>query len=140
MLDLSEELDEENTEICESYLKRMAPLNLILEMEFGITGGVEDGVGNSGVSTEKLYSMPEDACEVWLGLSPISEKFTIAAAFGNVLGLYKCGNVKLPPELETCQKYASEVVGEENPLFFVFHGGSGSKKNHTATALSAGVV
>ena len=64
----------------------------------------------------------------------------IAAAFGNVLGLYKCGNVKLQPELETCQKYASEVVGEENPLFFVFHGGSGSKKNHTATALSAGVV
>ena len=68
MLDLSEEPDEENTEICASYLRRMAPLNLILEMEFGIKGGVEDGVGNSGVSTEKLYSTPEDVCEVWLGL------------------------------------------------------------------------
>jgi fructose-bisphosphate aldolase class II len=141
MLDLSEEPDEENIEICASYLKRMAPLNLILEMEIGITGGVEDGVDNSGVSKEKLYSTPEDVYKVWQGLSPISEKFTIAAAFGNVHGVYKAGNVKLQPELlEQFQKYASEKVGQENPLFFVFHGGSGSEKHHIATALGAGVV
>jgi len=141
MLDLSEEPDEENIEICATYLKRMQPLNLILEMEIGITGGAEDGVDNSGVSKEKLYSTPEDVYKVWQGLSPISEKFTIAAAFGNVHGVYKAGNVKLQPELlETFQKYASEKVGRENPLFFVFHGGSGSEKDHIATALGAGVV
>merc|ERR1712136_493091 len=120
----------ENTEICASYLKRMAPRDLILEMEFGTTGVVEDVVDGSGVSKEKHHSTPKDVCKVWLGLSPICEKFTIAAAFGNVLGVYKAGNVKLQPELETCQKYAPEVVGAENPLFFVFHGGSGFEKNH----------
>merc|ERR1712187_354306 len=99
MLDLSEEPDDENIGTCAKYLKRMAPMNLILEMEIGITGGVEDGVDNSGVSKEKLYSTPEDVYAVYQGLSPISEKFTIAAAFGNVHGVYKAGNVKLQPEL-----------------------------------------
>merc|ERR1712113_1139665 len=103
----SEETDEENIAICAKYLKRMAPMNMILEMEIGITGGVEDGVDNSGVSKEKLYSTPQDVFKVWEGLSPISEKFTIAAAFGNVHGVYKSGNVKLQPELlETFQKFA----------------------------------
>jgi fructose-bisphosphate aldolase class II len=141
MLDLSEEPDEENIAICAKYLKRMAAMNQILEMEIGITGGVEDGVDNSGVSKEKLYSTPEDVYKVWEGLSPISEKFTIAAAFGNVHGVYKAGNVKLQPELlQEFQKYCAEKVGKEKPYFFVFHGGSGSEKHHITTALSAGVV
>lgn len=141
MLDLSEEQDEDNIEICLKYLKRMAPMKLILEMEIGITGGVEDGVDNSGVSKEKLYSTPEDVFKVHEALSPISEMFTIAAAFGNVHGVYKAGNVKLQPELlGDFQKYAAEKTGKANPLFFVFHGGSGSEKHHIATALEHGVV
>lgn len=141
MLDLSEEPDEENIAICAKYLERMKKCNLILEMEIGITGGVEDGVDNSGMSKEKLYSTPEDVFKVYEKLSPISEKFTIAAAFGNVHGVYKAGNVQLQPELlANFQKHASEKTGIPDPLFFVFHGGSGSEKHHIATALSAGVV
>merc|ERR1712176_733614 len=141
MLDLSEEPDDENIATCAKYLKRMAPMNLILEMEIGITGGVEDGVDNSGVSKEKLYSTPQDVFKVWEGLSPISEKFTIAAAFGNVHGVYKAGNVKLQPELlGKFQTFAEEKLGKSMPYFFVFHGGSGSEKHHIATALSNGVV
>merc|ERR1712028_295663 len=109
-------------------------------MEIGITG-VEDGVDNSGVSSDKLYSTPQDTWLVWETLAPISEKFTIAAAFGNVHGVYKAGNVKLQPELlQSFQKYATEKSGITNPLFFVFHGGSGSEKKDIATALEAGVV
>lgn len=141
MLDLSEEPDEENVEICKKYLTRMAPMNIIMEMEIGITGGLEDGVDNSGVSKEKLYSTPEDVWKVYESLSPISPMFTIAAAFGNVHGVYKAGNVKLQPELlHSFQKFASEKAGKEKPLFFVFHGGSGSEKSDIATALDAGVV
>merc|ERR1711988_757558 len=141
MLDLSEEPDEENIAICAKYLKRMAPMNQILEMEIGITGGVEDGVDNSGVSKEKLYSTPEDVWKVWEGLAPISEKFTIAAAFGNVHGVYKAGNVVLQPEiLGKMQEYAAAKVGKDKPLFFVFHGGSGSEKSDIAMALDNGVV
>merc|ERR1719220_3173454 len=141
MLDLSEEPDEENIEICAQYFRRMAPLKLILEMEIGITGGVEDGVDNSGVSKEKLYSTPEDVYAVWQGLAPISEKFTIAAAFGNVHGVYKAGNVKLQPSLlGDFQKYCAGKVGKDKPYFFVFHGGSGSEKEDIATALANGVV
>merc|ERR1711953_461345 len=141
MLDLSEEPDEENIAICAAYLKRMEPMKLILEMEIGITGGVEDGVDNSGVSKEKLYSTPEDVFKVYEALNPISEKFTIAAAFGNVHGVYKAGNVKLQPGLlGDFQAHAAEEVGSPAPLFFVFHGGSGSEKEDIATALSNGVV
>merc|ERR1719169_142035 len=89
MLDLSEEPHEENVGICAEYLKKMAPMNMILEMEIGITGGVEDGVDNSGVSKDKLYTTCGDVKLVWDSLSPISEKFMIAAAFGNVHGVYK---------------------------------------------------
>merc|ERR1712135_37602 len=92
------EPDEENIEICATYLKRMQPLNLILEMEIGITGGAEDGVDNSGVSKEKLYSTPEDVYKVWQGLSPISEKFTIAAALGT-------GVVKMNVDTDTQWAY-----------------------------------
>merc|ERR1712032_53609 len=141
MLDLSEEPHEENIGICATYFKKMAPLNLILEMEIGITGGIEDGVDNSGVAKDKLYSTPEDTEMVWDALSPISEKFMIAAAFGNVHGVYKPGNVKLRPELlEQFQKYCEEKTGVTKPYFFVFHGGSGSAKDEIATALDAGVA
>eukprot|EP00930_Biecheleria_cincta_P063765 TRINITY_DN492_c0_g1_i12.p1 TRINITY_DN492_c0_g1~~TRINITY_DN492_c0_g1_i12.p1 ORF type:complete len:383 (+),score=93.58 TRINITY_DN492_c0_g1_i12:71-1150(+) len=141
MLDLSEEPDEENIEICKKYLTRMAPMKCILEMEIGITGGVEDGVDNSGAAKEKLYSTPEDVFAVYEGLSPISPMFTIAAAFGNVHGVYKAGNVVLKPELlQEMQDYAKSKTGKDRPLNFVFHGGSGSEKHHIATALAAGVV
>merc|ERR1712113_1254501 len=120
MLDLSEEPHDENVGICAKYFKRMAPMNIILEMEIGITGGVEDGVDNSGVAKDKLYSTPEDTKLVWDTLSPISEKFTIAAAFGNVHGVYKPGNVKLQPELlATFQAHIKSIVGYSNPYFFV---------------------
>jgi len=141
MLDLSEEPDEENIAICQKYLKRMAPMKCILEMEIGITGGVEDGVDNSGVSKDKLYTTSEDVWKVHEGLAPISPMFTIAAAFGNVHGVYKAGNVVLRPELlGEYQKYAEEKLGTSKPLNFVFHGGSGSEKEKIATALSNGVV
>merc|ERR1711920_740712 len=141
MLDLSEEPDEENIAICAKYFKRMAPMKIILEMEIGITGGVEDGVDNSSVSKDKLYSTPEDVYKVWEGLSPISPMFTIAAAFGNVHGVYKAGNVKLQPELlGNFQKKAEQELGTKKPLFFVFHGGSGSEKKDIATALQNGTV
>jgi fructose-bisphosphate aldolase, class II len=141
MLDLSEEPDEENIAICAKYLKRMAQIKIILEMEIGITGGTEDGVDNSGVSKEKLYSTPQDVFKVWEGLSPISPMFTIAAAFGNVHGVYKAGNVQLQPQLlHDFQKHCGEKVGVDKPYFFVFHGGSGSEKSDIALGLSAGVV
>ncbi|CAE7815848.1 FBA1, partial [Symbiodinium necroappetens] len=147
MLDLSEEPDEENIAICAKYLTRMAPMKQILEMEIGITGGVEDGVDNSGAAKEKLYSTPADVFAVYKALNPISPMFTIAAAFGNVHGVYKAGNVVLKPELlEEMQVYAREQIKSttgqdiERPLNFVFHGGSGSEKHHITTALNAGVV
>merc|ERR1712000_342399 len=130
MLDLSEEPHDENVGICAEYFTRMTKMNLILEMEIGITGGVEDGVDNSGVASDKLYSTPEDVFEVYKALSPISEKYTIAAAFGNVHGVYKPGNVRLQPELlDSFQKYLEAKLndGQVNPHFFVFHGGSGSE-------------
>jgi len=141
MLDLSEEPHDENVSICAKYFKRMAPMNQILEMEIGITGGVEDGVDNTGVTKDKLYSTPEDTQLVWDTLRPISEKFTIAAAFGNVHGVYKPGNVKLQPELlDSFQKHLAPKVGEDKPFFFVFHGGSGSEKADIDKAVSYGVV
>merc|ERR1719378_474256 len=141
MLDLSEEPHDENIGLCAQYFKRMAPMNLILEMEIGITGGVEDGVDNSGVSKDKLYSTPEDVWAVYTALNPISEKFTIAAAFGNVHGVYKPGNVVLQPELlDQFQQYAEEKLGIKKPFFFVFHGGSGSLRSEIDKAVSYGVV
>jgi len=141
MLDLSAEPDEENLEICKKYLTRMAPLNLILEMEIGVTGSSQDGVDGSGASKDKLYSTPEDVYKLYEGLSPISDKFTIAAAFGNVHGVYKPGNVVLKPELlADYQKFAAEKTGKEKPLFLVFHGGSGSTKEDITAAVSHGIV
>jgi len=141
MLDLSEEPDEENIAICAKYLKRMAPMKIILEMEIGITGGVEDGVDNTGMAKEKLYSTPEDVYAVYETLNPISPMFTIAAAFGNVHGVYKAGNVVLSPKLlGDFQDYAGKKTGKTKPLCLVFHGGSGSTKEEIATALSNGIV
>merc|ERR1719233_2368133 len=148
MLDLSEGPDDENISTCAKYLERMESINLILEMEIGITGGVEDGVNNEGVAKDKLYSTAEDVWKVYEGLQPISEKYTIAAAFGNVHGVYKPGNVVLRPELlHEFQEYARKKIStksgvdvEPNPLFLVFHGGSGSEKDHIDTAVKAGVV
>jgi fructose-bisphosphate aldolase, class II len=119
MLDLSEEPKEENIKICVEYFKRMAPLGLWLEMEIGITGGEEDGVDNTGVDNSKLYTQPEDIYDVYKALSAISPNFSIAAAFGNVHGVYKPGNVKLHPELlNKHQLYAEDKIGggKKKPL------------------------
>jgi len=143
MLDLSEESKEDNIATCVKYFKRMAPLGIWLEMEIGITGGEEDGVDNTGVDNSKLYTQPEDIWDIYSALSAIGPNFSIAAAFGNVHGVYKPGNVKLHPELlGKHQKYVSEKLGgsSSKPLFLVFHGGSGSTKEEIKTAVGNGVV
>jgi fructose-bisphosphate aldolase, class II len=117
MLDLSEEPKSENIALCASYFRRMAPLNLWLEMEIGITGGEEDGVDNTGVDNASLYTQPEDIWEVYDALRKEGKNFSIAAAFGNVHGVYKPGNVKLRPELLGMhQEHAKTKVGVDKPL------------------------
>lgn len=143
MLDLSEEPDEENIAICVKYFKEMAPMKIWLEMEIGITGGEEDGVNNEHVDPEKLYTTPEQVYSVYEALSKIGPMFSIAAAFGNVHGVYKPGNVKLSPErLLTHQEYTKEKTGSElsRPIFLVMHGGSGSTDLEIQTAVVNGVV
>lgn len=141
MLDLSEEPLEENIKVCEKYLKRLAAVDCWLEMELGITGGEEDGVNNENVDNSKLYSQPEEIWEVYRRLSAISPNFTIAAAFGNVHGVYKPGSVQLRPELlGDAQVFVEKKVGQPKPIFFVFHGGSGSEKEKIHTAIRNGVV
>jgi len=143
MLDLSEEPKEQNIATCVKYFKRMAAIGLWLEMEIGITGGEEDGVDNTGVDNNSLYTQPEDVYDVHTALSAISPNFSIAAAFGNVHGVYKPGNVRLHPELlAQHQAYAKEKSGGkvEQPLYLVFHGGSGSTKEEIQTAVNHGVV
>ncbi|MBW0496403.1 hypothetical protein O181_036118 [Austropuccinia psidii MF-1] len=143
MLDLSEESKEENIAICCKYLERMAKIDLWLEMEIGITGGEEDGVNNEHVDNAALYTQPEDLWEIYSAFSKITPMFSIAAAFGNVHGVYKVGNVILRPELlGKHQRYVKEKLqtDDERPLYLVFHGGSGSSKDEIATALNFGVV
>lgn len=144
MLDLSEEPMEENLDICKKYLKRMAAIDCFLEMEIGITGGEEDGVDNSDANPEDLYSSPEEIYDVYKALEPIAPGFySIAAAFGNVHGVYKPGNVKLTPSiLGKAQKYIKEKEGLEadKPVYFVFHGGSGSSRAEIREAISYGVI
>lgn len=142
MLDLSEEPLEENIEISAKYLERMSKLGMTLEIELGITGGEEDGVDNSHVDTSKLYTQPEEVGHVYEELSKISPKFTVAAAFGNVHGVYKPGNVKLTPTiLRDSQTYVQEKFNTEaNPVDFVFHGGSGSSLEEIREAISYGVI
>lgn len=143
MLDLSEEPKEENIETCKKYLKRMAPLGIWLEMEIGITGGEEDGVNNEGVDNASLYTQPEDIWDIYREFSEITPNFSIAAGFGNVHGVYKPGNVSLKPELlgKHQEHVRSQIkTDKQNPVFFVFHGGSGSEKHEIATAVKNGVV
>ncbi|AMD20844.1 HDR102Cp [Eremothecium sinecaudum] len=143
MLDLSEETDDENISTCVKYFTRMAKLGQWLEMEIGITGGEEDGVNNEDVDKDALYTSPETVFAVHEALAPISPNFSIAAAFGNVHGVYKPGNVVLSPEiLGDHQKYAAEKIGgsESKPLYLVFHGGSGSTQQEFNTAIGNGVV
>jgi fructose-bisphosphate aldolase class II len=146
MLDLSEEPLEENLDICKEYLARMTKCGLLLEMELGITGGEEDGVNNEDANPEDLYSKPEEIYEVYKALNPISEYYTIAAAFGNVHGVYSPGNVKLRPDiLDRAQKYLNDKLGDaapenKKPLMFVFHGGSGSDLKDIREAIDYGVI
>lgn len=143
MLDLSEESKEENIEVCVKYLKRMAAINCHLEMEIGITGGEEDGVDNSGVDNAALYTQPEDILDIYNAFNEVTDLFSIAAGFGNVHGVYAPGNVKLHPELlAKHQAYVKEKLNlkTDKPVWFVFHGGSGSSKDEIQTAVKAGVV
>lgn len=143
MLDLSEEPKEENIQTCLHYLERMAKIGVWLEMEIGITGGEEDGVNNEHVHNSALYTQPEDIWDIYKAFSAITPNFSIAAGFGNVHGVYKPGNVSLRPELlRMHQDYVREQTkaDKENPVFLVFHGGSGSEKQEIATAVVNGVV
>ncbi len=142
MIDLSEEPLSENLEICASYLERMSKIGMTLEIELGITGGEEDGVDNSDVDNSLLYTQPEEVCEAYEVLSKVSDKFTIAASFGNVHGVYKPGNVSLQPKiLDNSQKYISKKHNlEDNPINFVFHGGSGSSLKEIREAIDYGVI
>ena len=142
MIDLSEEPIEENIEICKRYLERMKKMGMTLEIELGITGGEEDGVDNTDVDASKLYTQPEEVAYAYEELSKISDQFTVAAAFGNVHGVYKPGNVKLTPKiLRNSQTYVSEKfnVGH-NHIDFVFHGGSGSSVEEIREAIGYGVI
>lgn len=142
MLDLSEEPIEENIEICKKYLARMSKMGMTLEIELGITGGEEDGVDNSDVDSSKLYTQPEEVAYAYEELSKVSDQFTIAAAFGNVHGVYKPGNVKLTPViLKNSQDYVQKKFKTgHNPIDFVFHGGSGSTLEEIREAIGYGVI
>lgn len=142
MIDLSEESLEENIEISSKYLERMAKMGMTLEIELGITGGEEDGVDNSHVDASRLYTQPSEVDYAYTELSKISPSILVAAAFGNVHGVYKPGNVKLTPSiLDDSQKYVSEKYSlGAKPVTFVFHGGSGSSVEEIREAVSYGVV
>ena len=142
MIDLSEETLKDNIDICCQYLARMSAMKMTLELELGCTGGEEDGVDNSHMDSSALYTQPEDVAYAYERLSAISPRFTIAASFGNVHGVYKPGNVKLTPKiLDNSQKYVSEKFNlPEKSLNFVFHGGSGSTPEEIAEAVNYGVI
>ncbi|QED36218.1 class II fructose-bisphosphate aldolase [Antarcticibacterium arcticum] len=142
MIDLSEEPLEENIEICKKYLERMSKMGMTLEIELGVTGGEEDGVDNTDVDDSKLYTQPEEVAYAFEELSKVSDQFTIAAAFGNVHGVYKPGNVKLTPKiLKNSQEFVSEKFGVgNNHIDFVFHGGSGSTLEEIREGISYGVI
>jgi fructose-bisphosphate aldolase class II len=142
MIDLSEEPIEENIEICKTYLARMSKMGMTLEIELGITGGEEDGVDNSDVDVSKLYTQPEEVAYAYEELLKVSPQFTIAAAFGNVHGVYKPGNVKLTPKiLKNSQEYISKKYDlPHNHIDFVFHGGSGSSLEEIRESIGYGVI
>lgn len=142
MIDLSEEPIEENIEICKEYLVRMSKMGMTLEIELGVTGGEEDGVDNSDVDSSKLYTQPDEVAYAYEELMKVSPKFTIAAAFGNVHGVYKPGNVKLTPViLKNSQEFVQKKFNTvPNPIDFVFHGGSGSTLEEIREAIGYGVI
>lgn len=142
MIDLSEEPIEENIEICKTYLARMSKMGMTLEIELGITGGEEDGVDNSDVDSSKLYTQPSEVAYAYEELLKVSPRFTIAASFGNVHGVYKPGNVKLTPKiLKNSQDFVQQKFNTgNNPVDFVFHGGSGSSIEEIREAIEYGVV
>lgn len=143
MLDLSEESIEENIDTCKKYLARMSAMGMTIEIELGVTGGEEDGVDNSDVDSSKLYTQPSEVAYAYEELSKVNHRFTIAAAFGNVHGVYKPGNVKLQPIiLKNSQNYVREKfdIAEEQPVNFVFHGGSGSSREEIREAISYGAI
>ena len=142
MIDLSEEPINENIEICKQYLERMNRIGMTLEIELGITGGEEDGVDNTDVDSSKLYTQPEEVAYAYEELMKVSPRFTIAAAFGNVHGVYKPGNVKLTPKiLKNSQEFVqSKFRTSHNPIDFVFHGGSGSTIDEIREAIGYGVI
>ena len=142
MIDLSEEPIEENIKICKEYLSRMSKIGMTLEIELGITGGEEDGVDNSGVDESKLYTQPEEVAYAYEELIKVSDKFMVAAAFGNVHGVYKPGNVKLTPKiLKNSQEFISKKFNlPHNTIDFVFHGGSGSSVEEIREAIGYGVI
>lgn len=142
MIDLSEEPIEENIAICKEYLARMDKMGMTLEIELGITGGEEDGVDNTDVDDSKLYTQPEEVAYAYEELLKVSPRFTVAAAFGNVHGVYKPGNVKLTPKiLKNSQEYISEKYNvPHNTINFVFHGGSGSSLEEIRESIGYGVI
>ena len=142
MIDLSDEPIIENIETCKKYLQRMSKIGMTLEIELGVTGGEEDGVDNTNIDSSKLYTQPEEVAYAYEELMKISDKFTIAAAFGNVHGVYRPGNVKLTPViLYNSQKHVEEKFKtDEKPINFVFHGGSGSSFTDIREAISYGAI
>jgi len=142
MIDLSEEPIEENIATCKKYLERMSKLGITLEIELGVTGGEEDGVDNTNIDNAMLYTQPQEVAYAYEELLKVSDKFTIAASFGNVHGVYKPGNVVLTPIiLDNSQKYIEQKFNTaKKPVNFVFHGGSGSRLEEIREAISYGVV
>jgi fructose-bisphosphate aldolase, class II len=142
MLDLSEESIEENIETSVAFFKRIAPLGMGIEIELGVTGGEEDGVDNSGVENERLYTQPQHVAYAYKELSKVGRLFTVAAAFGNVHGVYSPGNVELRPDiLNNSQQYIhQQYATAEKPVYFVFHGGSGSPQHQIREAIGYGAI
>lgn len=144
MLDLSEEPLEENIEICKRYLERMSKMDMTLEFELGVTGGEEDGVDNTGVDSSRLYTQPEEVAYAYEELMKVSDKFMVAAAFGNVHGVYRPGNVELRPDiLKNTQLHIIDnfdIADDTTPLNFVFHGGSGSDPKDITAAIEYGAI
>jgi fructose-bisphosphate aldolase class II len=142
MLDLSEEPIDDNLGTCKSYFERMDKIGMTIEIELGVTGGEEDGVDNTDIDTDRLYTQPEEVNQAYEILTSVSNRFTVAAAFGNVHGVYKPGNVELTPKiLLNSQQFIKEKHGlSDRPIHFVFHGGSGSSREQIREAIGYGVV
>ena len=142
MIDLSDEPIIDNIETCKLYLERMSKIGMTLEIELGVTGGEEDGVDNTDIDSSKLYTQPEEVAYAYEELMQVSDQFTVAAAFGNVHGVYRPGNVKLTPViLDNSQKFVEDKFNtDEKPINFVFHGGSGSSFDEIREAISYGAI